>query len=251
MKPTHTFKTLLLYPFRDSNAANKMFVGGLLILSSFIIPIIPLLIVMGYGAKIARRIIDGDGELILPAWDDWNAYFKDGVNLLVVTFVYNLPVILVSIIGFGADFFSMLGMIVTSANGQEPTAFIVLYLLSLFVLMISIAIVMLLAFVEGIFLPAVLMHVVHNGSIKSAFQLKSWFRVFRKSYIDFCIAFIFLFGMSNLLLYTSYGLLYTLILCMMIPIFYAIFGFYLTIIAMPIYAQAYRAGLEALDNEIA
>jgi hypothetical protein len=109
--------------------------------------------------------------------------------------------------------------------------------------------VLVLTFAEGIFLPAALMQVVQKGTIKSAFQIKTWFKIFRKSFINFFIAFIFLFGLSQFALYMSYGLYYTIILSLIIPFLYAILGFYLTIIAMPIFAQAYREGKEILDYE--
>ena len=183
MTSTANLKILLLYPFKDEKSANKLLIGSLLVLANFIIPVIPFLFVIGYGAKIARRVIDGDGEVVLPKWDDWNTYFKDGARLFVVSLVYSLPTILISIFGIGAYFIALFSMIISPSNGQESAGFFIIYMLSLFLMMFTITLAMLLAFLEGAILPASLMHVIHSGSIKSAFQFKSWLKMYPQ---EFC-----------------------------------------------------------------
>lgn len=248
MTNTGNLKNLLLYPFKDPKAGNKLLIGSLLVLSNFIIPLIPFLFVLGYGAKIARRIIDGDGELVLPEWDEWNTYFKDGVRLFFVSLVYSLPTILITVFGIGAYFIALLSMIVSSSTGQESAGFFIIYMLSLFLMMFTITMAMLLAFLEGAILPAALMHVVHSGTIKSAFQIKSWFKIFRKSFVNFLIAFIFLFGLVQLVFYAAYALYFTFILILLIPFVYGFIGIYLINVAMPMFAMAYREGLTLIED---
>ena len=195
MTSTENLKNLLIYPFKGEKSANKLLVGSLLVLANFIIPVIPFLFVIGYGARIARRVIDGDGEVVLPEWDDWNTYFKDGVRLFVVSLVYSLPAIIISVFGIGAYFIALFSMIISSSSGQNSAGFFIIYMLSLFLMMFTITLAMLLAFLEGAVLPASLMHVIHSGTIKSAFEIKSWLNIYRKSFISFLIAFIFLFGL--------------------------------------------------------
>ena len=77
------FKNLLEYPFKDKKSGSKILIGSLLIFSSIIIPILPLLVVLGYIMRIAKRIIDGDGELSMPDWDQWGEYLKMDSNGLV------------------------------------------------------------------------------------------------------------------------------------------------------------------------
>ena len=209
MTSTANLKNLLLYPFKDEKSANKLLVGSLLVLANFIIPVIPFLFVIGYGARIARRVIDGDGDVVLPEWDDWNTYFKDGVRLFIVGLVYSLPTILISAFGIGAYFIALFSMIISSSNGQDSAGFVIIYMLSLFLMMFTITLAMLLAFLEGAVLPASLMHVIHSGTIKSAFQFKSWIKIYRKSFVDFLVCFIFLFGLAQLVFYAGYALYFT------------------------------------------
>ena len=78
------FKNLLVYPFKDKKSGTKILIGSLLIFSSAIIPILPALIVLGYIMQIAKRIIDGDGQLSMPDWDQWSEYLKEGFKWFVV-----------------------------------------------------------------------------------------------------------------------------------------------------------------------
>lgn len=249
MTSTANLKNLLLYPFKDEKSANKLLIGSLLVFANFIIPVIPFLFVIGYGAKIARRVIDGDGEVVLPEWDDWNTYFKDGVRLFIVSLVYSLPTILISIFGIGAYFIALFSMIISSSNGQESAGFFIIYMLSLFLMMFTITLAMLLAFLEGAILPVSLMHVIHSGSIKSAFQFKAWLKIYRRSFVDFLVCFIFLFGLAQLVFYAGYALYFTLILIMLIPFVYSFIGMYLIIVAMPMFAKAYRDGLSLIEDD--
>ena len=56
------FKNLMVIPFKDKKSAKKILIGNLLVFSTGFVPILPLLIVIGYIMQIATRIIDGTGD---------------------------------------------------------------------------------------------------------------------------------------------------------------------------------------------
>jgi hypothetical protein len=78
------------FVFEDEDWLKKIGVGGLLAL----IPVVGFLVVMGWGLEIAKRVIQGDEE-VLPAWDDFGGYLTKGFLLFLIVFVYTLPVVLV------------------------------------------------------------------------------------------------------------------------------------------------------------
>ncbi len=77
------------YVFEDEDWIKKIAVGGLISL----IPIIGILLVMGWGVEITKRVINGDVE-VLPDWSDFGGYLTKGFLVGVIGFVFMLPVIL-------------------------------------------------------------------------------------------------------------------------------------------------------------
>ena len=63
---TQQLQNIFTFPFKDPDWVKKLAIGSLLILSGFIIPILPILFVYGYIMRIMERIIVQDGELYLP-----------------------------------------------------------------------------------------------------------------------------------------------------------------------------------------
>ncbi len=63
-----------------------------------VVPIIPILggfVLAGYGLEITRRVIKGETPL-LPEWNDFGVYLKNGFFVAVIGFIYSLPAILFS-----------------------------------------------------------------------------------------------------------------------------------------------------------
>ncbi|MBK8051143.1 MAG: DUF4013 domain-containing protein [Anaerolineales bacterium] len=63
---------------------------------SILIGVVGFLIVMGYCVRLLRNIGNGD-RLPLPEWDDWGGDLTRGFKLAVVSFVWALPMILLSL----------------------------------------------------------------------------------------------------------------------------------------------------------
>lgn len=242
---TKPLKSFFIYPFREPGSAKKLLIGSLLIFCNFIIPIVPGIFVTGYVAKIARRIMLEDGVLHLPDWKHWNEFFKDGLKISVISFLFSLPALLVMILGIIAYFGSFVGLMVESSRGVESAETAVLYTIFMFIWIFSMFIGMFLMFFAGFFLPPAMMHAIRESSIRSVFKIRNWWFVFRNNLSGFLISFVIIFGLSHLVLYAIYGLYYTIILCFIIP-FVSSFGvFYLSLVAFPMFAQAYKEGIEA------
>ena len=208
------FKHLLTYPFKDNNAGSKILVGSLLIFSASIIPILPLLtIVLGYIMKIARRIIDGDGQLSLPEWDTWSDYLKDGFKWFAALLIFSLPVIIVFSVGYFVYFISFIGIAAVEETVNPSIITILLPFFGMAVLFLTIFIGIFLSLFEMVILPAGLMHIVHTGNFSAVFQFKQWWHILKKNFLGFMVAIIFLFGFYYLMMMVFSALYMSIVRC--------------------------------------
>jgi hypothetical protein len=76
--------------FDDNKWVSKLLLGGL-------ISIVPILNFAwpGYTNEIIRRVARGDPDP-LPTWDDLGTKFMQGLLFVIATFIYTLPIIIVS-----------------------------------------------------------------------------------------------------------------------------------------------------------
>lgn len=242
MFSTKKLSDWLAYPFKQEKAGNKILIGSALILAGFVIPFIPMLFVAGYLAKISKRITAGDGKLELPEWDDWGELFKSGLRLFGVGLIYSLPMLIIFTIGFIAYFGSFVPLMIDDSSMGAP----ILMMLGMGVMFLAIAIGMLLSLIEGIILPAVLMHVIHHDQFSKGFDFKGWWSIFRKNFWGFMVAFILMFGLYYLYYMLVVVVAYSFVLAVAVPFLSAFASFYLGLLFVPLAAQAYYEGSDHL-----
>ncbi len=86
------------YVFEDPNWVAKVAIGGAILLVGTLfswVLLIPLLaaaaILLGYYVAVTRNVVRGN-PTPLPAWDNFGAFFSDGVKALVGVIVWTIPV---------------------------------------------------------------------------------------------------------------------------------------------------------------
>ncbi|HBX69530.1 MAG TPA: hypothetical protein DEH25_09155 [Chloroflexi bacterium] len=84
------------YIFEEEDWIMKILLAAVIAL----IPFVGQLVVAGWGVEITKRAINKDSEL-LPGWSDFVNYLVKGLVLLLIGFVYMLPVILVQVCSNG------------------------------------------------------------------------------------------------------------------------------------------------------
>lgn len=88
------------FPLQDDERVEKLLIGTLLTLfSGFLVPLLPL---YGYLMNVARAGMTGTAEL--PAFDEWESLFVDGIKAFVILLVSQLPPLLLAILSFGGLF---------------------------------------------------------------------------------------------------------------------------------------------------
>lgn len=201
--------------FTDENDWIKKF------LVAAIIPIIPILggfVLAGYGLEITRRVIKGQTP-VLPEWNDFGEYLKNGFFVAVIGFLYSLPAIL-----FSACLNGPAIALQTQGDNALQTAGTVLAICGG-------CVVMLFSLVAVLLLPAAIGRFAATGQFSSALKLSDVFKLFRTKPGVYIISAI-LIGVVALVL-SLLGLL----LCG-VGIFLA--AAFINLAASHLYGQAYR-----------
>jgi hypothetical protein len=147
------------YMFEDENWIKKIVIGGIVA----IIPIVNFA-AFGYLIQVIRNIRDGH-PTPLPEWDQFGAYFMDGLWIFLIVLVYLIPVILLSCIqGVGTA---------ALANNQNQDAQGAVGILSFcFSCLIG-----LWSLVVAILIPAVMIRYAEVGEFMAGFRFGEIFSV--------------------------------------------------------------------------
>jgi len=83
---------LLMFPFKEENRKH-LYIGIAVSLLAFIVPIAPYIVLFGYGAQIAKQILNNESPHLV-AWDDWGKLFKDGLKVFGARFIIGIPILI-------------------------------------------------------------------------------------------------------------------------------------------------------------
>ncbi len=231
---------LLYFPLENSDARKNFLIGALLILASFIIPILPYLIALGYTMRIMRQVIAGEKPHMIP-WDDWGGMFKDGLKLFGVRFIYSLPLTLVFL---PVMLIFIFAPFLASAPENEDIFFITLLAFPIFTVCL---LPFSLAF--SLILPAPEAHVAASRQFSAGFRIGEWWPIFRQNIAGFLVAFLIVYGLSMAVSIAFQFIFITIILLFLLPFILPALSFYLRLIQHSLFAQAYREGREKLASE--
>jgi hypothetical protein len=239
----------LLFPVRDAEARKQFLFACLVMLATFIIPILPTFILMGYGVKIMRQIIDERKKPSMPAWQgmDWAETFIDGVKLYGVQLVLMLPLMILMGCGFVSFFGGSFGMSALAEESTRPLAsfgMIFIFIGVAFFMLFS-----LLSLPYGIILSAVSPHVATKRSFAAGFEFKEWWAIFRKAIGQFLLAYALTFVVSFAFIIVMQIAMMTLVLMCIVPFIMIPYSVYVMLMTNTLTAQAYLAGRDALEAE--
>ncbi len=246
---TEAVKHLLGFPFRDARWSSKLLIGSLIFIGNFIIPILPAILILGYTAQIVHRIIEGDGELHLPEWSDIGKLFTDGFRLFAATWIYSLPLVLLFTFGFFAMFVPLF-FIPLLENTSEEGILVTFMLFGQCVFFVSFGIAMFFGIIYTIISPAMLVHTAARQKFTAAFDIGTWFRIFKTNFWGFVVAALIMGGIYIAQMYLIQITYMTLICCWLIPFLMAPLSIYMQIISMALYAEAYKSGRAKLAQPV-
>jgi len=160
------------YVFEDEDWVKKLALASVLCLT--VIGVIP---VLGWGLEVIKRVIKEDPEP-LPNWSEFGQYFVKGLLVLLVGFVYSLPVILVGSCNAGAG--ALLGN--TGEDFATPLIWILTSCLSCLYVLYGLGV--------SLVLPAALGHYAASGQFGSVFKLGEIFRIVKNNLGNYGLVFL-------------------------------------------------------------
>lgn len=252
---TTSLQDLFSFPFKDPDWKNKFLIGSLISLAGYIIPIIPFLIVYGYGAEIMRRITVRHEAPSLPEWDDWSKYLIDGLRLFGLGFVYMLPVILLFVGGYALMLAGIFipGLAAETAGADSDAVGALMGLGSIagtvgFIALFGVGMVLTLGL--SFLLPAAANHLIAKDEFAAGFRFKEWWPIFRANIAGFLISYLILMAVGMVLGFAVQIVYLTIICCCLVPFLSAPITMYIVTVGSAMLAQAYQEGESNLHAKI-
>ncbi len=244
-----SIQTAIAFPFQDPAWVRKFLVGSILVFAGFLIPVVPVLFVLGYALRVMQHIIVQDGEPYLPDWDDWDRLIIDGLRLFAAGLVYSLPFIFLFISGYLLAYLPAFFTTLIEDAGTSSDA--ILFLLPFFGMVfgfICMGISILIGVGLGYLFPAALGHLVAEDRFSAAFQFSAWWPVFRANFTGFLVAYLLTLGITMVGTFIFQVFYFTVILCCLIPFVMSAFTMYFLLVSLTLFAQAYHQGVTRLAD---
>ncbi len=160
------------YVFEDEDWLKKIALASLLCLTG--IGIIP---VLGWGLEVIRRVIKEEPEP-LPDWSEFGQYFVKGILVVLVAFIYSLPIIVVGSCNAGAG--TLLGN--TGEDFSTPAIWILTTCLSCLYIIYGLGI--------SLVVPAALGNYAASGEFGSVFKLGKIFKIVKDNLGNYGLVFL-------------------------------------------------------------
>ena len=232
---------LLTFPIKDDQARKQFLIGALVFLASFVVPILPTLVVTGYTMRIMRQVLKGERPHMV-AWDEWTEMLIDGARLFGVRLIIMLPIFLLLCPLMGLSF--AFPFIIENA-GRNADWIILLYPLLLggfSLLLIPLSIV------SGVILPAAEVHVTDKVEFGAAFRVREWWPIFRANWSGFLLVLVIGYAMNFALGIIMQFAMITIVLICVLPFVLPGIGLYVSLVMYSAFAQAYITGKEQLQS---
>ena len=248
----NSLQALLYFPFKDSGSRNRLLIASALGFASFIIPVIPWILLLGYAGAIMKQIIVEKQEPSMPDWKNWSDYLLLGGKLFGVNLIYSIPVFIPMLLGyFGMILPAFIGILSGDPNGYSNSdQFVGITMLFSFGGMGLFGIGMIFSIILWVFLPPALAHVAARDSFAAGFQFRDWWAIFKANIGGFLLSIIIAGGLYMVMVFALQIIYMTIILCALLPFLLAFISAYLTIVIFTLFAQAYREGIIKLENQI-
>ena len=239
---------LFIFPFEDREARKHFLIGCLLCLASFVIPILPWLVVSGYGAILIRQVLNGEKPHLVP-WENWESLLKDGARLYGIRLIYSSPLFLILIplflLSFAFPFFPIF-LRTGEIQNLQPIYFLFIMILtgmSLLIVPLSVAI--------GLFIPAIEVHVITKDDFMAGFQVKDWWAIFKQNWGGFVAALAIVYVITMVMSFAMQIMIFTIVLMCLLPIFMPVIFMYMILVQYVAFAQAYKDGKDRLISAAA
>ena len=233
---------ILLFPVKDSEARKQFLIGCAVSLAGFIVPIVPYLLLFGYAAQVAKRVLDGESPR-MTAWGDWGSLLQGGTRMFGVRMVYALPVLVLALPMMAAGF--AMPIIMNNVNSSELETVMAVFVL---VMLLFGCLLTILSLPLGLIIPAAEMHAVAKNEFAAGFRFREWWAIFRANLGGFILTLVIVYVASMALTIIMQILVATIILACLLPFFIPAITTYITLVTYAMVAQAYKIGRDKLTE---
>ena len=240
-------KGLFLFPLRGKEWGRKLLYLGLFWLAGSMIPMIPWLFVGGYFAAVVRKVVRDEAEK-LPEWQDWNRLILDGIRMLGAGLIFFLPLGLFFSTAFSFYFGTSIVGIALGRGGKE-LASLLSSLGGMLVFGWCMAVGMFLSLLLGLIAWPATTHMIVEERFSALFEVNAWWKVVRANPGGYLIALFLFWGVFMAFQVLSQWFLFTVVLCVFLPVIYAVAMPYLTLLTADLFGQVYRESLVALGKK--
>jgi hypothetical protein len=178
------------FTFDDKDWIGIVLIGGalglvsLLFVWTIIIPILIGALFFGYMMQLVRDVRQNPNAG-LPAWTDWGKKLGDGFKLMIVQFIWAIPIFLLLIpIAF-------LGILLSFYPDSDTLA-ILLSLATMTMVFLAILYGVILSFM----LPAITINLAVKENFSAGLELGAIFKITKTHFVDILIMLILLYGIS-------------------------------------------------------
>ena len=239
-------KETFIWFFKDADWKNKFLIGSLMFLAGYIVPMIGWLgifVALGYCLAIWRALLRGEPP-VPPKWETYDAHFLDGLKATLAGLLYNLPVLLSSMVAF-LFLFGGVGISIFMSVGSERASNAVAGMPFLVGLVGFFAMLFLMSglglFVAIPYAIAVGQY-VRTGKISAGYRLGEVWKIFRANVGGFIGALVLVWAVGIGLSILMVVLYFTVILCLLNQFVLAPILFYQTLMWAYLFGVAYREG---------
>jgi hypothetical protein len=241
-----SLREIFAFPLCGPEWRSRFLIGSVLVIVSFLIPILPLVFVYGYALAVMRQAI-GDDVLGLPRWDDWGKLAGDGLRAIVVGFVYLLPGLVVTFGGLALYFAATLATPFAVEAGDEGL-WPLLFFGSFIIMFLSMFLGTVLTVLGAIPLPIALAHFVAEDDLSAAFRVRRWWELMKANPLGIFIAWVVVAGLMAILYLALMLVYYTLVLCCAVPFLAAPVSFHLLLVSTALFGRTYRESRQMVSS---
>lgn len=229
---TAGIRKIFSFPFADPRWKSKFLISIGVTLSAFIIPILPMLVLLGYYYRIMHRVIVEKEESSLPEWNNWGKLLGDGFKLFGVSFVYSLPILFITFFAVALYIGLVISLMLSSFQNPDNTAIslltnglgfsaminpdgtqpTLLFFGIIFLFLLLVVTNYILAGILSIVRPLAWCQTVAKDSFGGGFEISRWRRVFRANFGGFFLALLMIYGTFFIIFYVCYILYMSLVL---------------------------------------
>jgi len=252
------------YPFEGQGWTGKLALYVAVILTVFFIPILPSIILAGYGRLLMEKVILENGDPALPTWNDLGLLINKGWKVYVASVIYGLPALFFTIAGVGVinlpiliSLFSQgfeigpssLGVSIShsfladlsaigSVSSVDWTGIVILVVMMVGMMLLGLG--MMLGMVGGVARPVAVGHLIAKDKLSAAFKFSELWKVFRANWSGFVLTYLIQMGCAMILNIGIQILNFTMIFCCLIPFATLAGSAYISLVSYGLYARAYQ-----------